>query len=72
MSLFHAILAAGLIGGAAATATPDSASPIMLAEDDPPPVELPCEPENCGPVPNPLPGCPTCPTEPAPDPSDDT
>lgn len=35
-----------------------------LAEDTP--VPLPCEPEDCGPVPNPLPGCPTCKPDPAP------
>ena len=31
------------------------------------PVPLPCDPVDCGPVPNPLPGCPTCTTKPAPD-----
>jgi hypothetical protein len=34
------------------------------------PVPLPCDPVDCPPVPITLPGCPTCPDEPAPSPPD--
>ena len=42
-------------------------SPPAIAQDTP--VPLPCDPVDCPPVPIPLPGCPSCPTEPAPDPT---
>ena len=33
------------------------------------PVPLPCDPPDCPSVPIPLPGCPSCETKPAPDPT---
>lgn len=60
--------ARALLAWAAATvlAAGVHVTPVFAGDDTP--VPLPCNPEDCGPVPIVLPGCPTCTPNPAPDP----
>ena len=55
-----------LLTAAAVTALFCVSLPAIAGET---PVPLPCDPVDCPPVPIPLPGCPSCPTKPAPDPT---